>query len=143
MCVFISVSIQCLLMDSKILQQCMKTLIVPICKNKNGENCAGNCRPVSLWNTISRLFEQFFYPTFHNLSLPLITSLAWSHYMTLTKCAFLFHHGIPYYRLVNKYTPVLLNGSKVFVITNHSQLLLKYITTCNVPISIVRLLVSW
>ena len=42
------------LMHGKIPQECMQTVIVPICKNKNGNiSDAGNKRPVSLATIIS------------------------------------------------------------------------------------------
>jgi len=38
----------------------MQTVIVPICKNKNGNiSDAGNYRPVSLVTIISKLFEHY------------------------------------------------------------------------------------
>jgi len=47
-------------MHSKIPQECMQTVIVPICKNKNGNiSDAGNHRPVSLATIISKLFEHY------------------------------------------------------------------------------------
>jgi len=46
------------LMHGKIPQECMQTVIVPICKNKNGNKSdAGNYRPVSLATIISKLFR--------------------------------------------------------------------------------------
>jgi len=46
------------LMHGKIPQECMPTVIAPICKNKNGDiSDAGNYRPVSLTAIISKLFE--------------------------------------------------------------------------------------
>ena len=46
------------LMHGKIPQECMQTVIVPICKNKNGNiSDAGNYKPVSLATIISKLFE--------------------------------------------------------------------------------------
>jgi len=43
-----------------LMQEYTQTVIVPICKNKNGDiTDAGNCRPVSLATTISKLFEHY------------------------------------------------------------------------------------
>jgi len=48
------------LIHGKIPQECMQTVIVPICKNKNGGiNDAGNYRTVSLTTIISKLFEHY------------------------------------------------------------------------------------
>ena len=48
------------LLHGKIPQECMQTVIVPICKNKNGDKSdAGNCRPVSLATIISKLLEHY------------------------------------------------------------------------------------
>ena len=53
-------SIQCVFDAWKIPQECMQTVIVPICKNKNGNiSDAGNYRPVSLATIDSKLFENF------------------------------------------------------------------------------------
>ena len=47
------------LMHGKIPQECMQTVIVTICKNKNGNiSDAGNYRPVSLATIISKLYER-------------------------------------------------------------------------------------
>jgi len=41
----------------------MQTVIVPICKNKNGKiSDAANCRPISLATIISKLFEHYILP---------------------------------------------------------------------------------
>jgi len=46
------------LMHGKIPQECMQAVIVPICKNKNGDiGDAGSYRPVSLATIICKLFE--------------------------------------------------------------------------------------
>jgi len=48
------------LMHGKIPQECMQTVIVLICKNKNGNiSDAGNYRPASLATIISKLFEHY------------------------------------------------------------------------------------
>jgi len=48
------------LMHGKIPWECMQTVIVPICKNKNEDiSDAGNYRPVSLATIFSRLFEHY------------------------------------------------------------------------------------
>ena len=48
------------LMLGKIPQECMQTVIVPICKNKNGNiSDAWNYRPVSLAAIISKLYEHY------------------------------------------------------------------------------------
>ena len=47
-------------MHGKIPQEWMQTVIVPICKNKNGNvSDAGNYRPVSLATIISKLYEHY------------------------------------------------------------------------------------
>ena len=47
-------------MHGKIPQECMQTVIVPICKNKNGNiSDPGNYRPVSLATIISKLYEHY------------------------------------------------------------------------------------
>ena len=48
------------LMHDKIPQECMQTVIAPICKNKIGNiSDAGNYRPVSLATIISKLYEHY------------------------------------------------------------------------------------
>jgi len=48
------------LMHGKIPREGMQIVIVPICKNKNGDKSdAGNYRPVSLATIISKLFQHY------------------------------------------------------------------------------------
>ena len=48
------------LMHGKIPQECMQTVIVPICKNKNWNiSDAGNYRPISFATIIFKLFEHY------------------------------------------------------------------------------------
>ena len=58
-----------------------------ICKDKNGDiSDARNYRPVSLATIISKLFERYIYPAFHNLWPQQTISVVSSHTMALT-CA--------------------------------------------------------
>ena len=72
-CNYLSSLFDVCLMHRKIPQECMQTVIVPICKNKNGKiSDAGNYRPVSLATITSQvvwtLHFVMYFPTFgHNL----------------------------------------------------------------------------
>ena len=81
------------LMHGKIPQECMQTVIVPICKNKNGNiSDPGNYRPVSLlssrscMNTTSCHAFPHFWPQ-------QTTSLASSQNMALT-CVFFYSNRL-------------------------------------------------
>ena len=59
-CDYLSSLFNVCLMHGKIPQECMQAVIVPICKNKNGDiSDAGNYRPVSLATIISKLSEHY------------------------------------------------------------------------------------
>ena len=59
-CNHLSSLINVCLMHGKIPQECMQTVIVPICKIKKGNiSNAGNYRPVSLATNISKLYEHY------------------------------------------------------------------------------------
>jgi len=60
----------------------MKTVIVPICKDKSGDiRDAGNHTPASFATIISQLFEHYFYPTFRYFVLQLTIGLVLSQNM--------------------------------------------------------------
>jgi len=66
----------------------MQTVIVPICKNKNGDiSDAGNYKPVSLAAIISKLFEHTICPASHYFWPQQTISLASSQNLALT-CVF-------------------------------------------------------
>jgi len=66
----------------------MQTVIVPICKNKNGDiSDAGNYRPVSIATIISKLLEHTFCPASHHYWPQQTISLASSQNLALT-CVF-------------------------------------------------------
>jgi len=95
--------------------KCMHTVIVPICKNKNGDiSDAGNYRPVSLATIISKLFEHTFCPASHHFWVQQTISLASSQKLGTNMCIFLLKQTVFY---VSKDTPVFsafLDTSKAF-----------------------------
>jgi len=128
-------------MHGKIPQECMQTVIVPICKNKN-ENIsdAGNYRPVSLATIISKLFEHYL----SCISLLLATTdnqFGFKPKHGTDMCILLLKQTVSYY--VTKDSPVFsafLDASKAFDRTNHNLLFAKLIKR-NVPMCIVTLFI--
>jgi len=119
----------------------MQTVIVPICKNKNGSvSDAGNYRPVSLATIISKLFEHYILSC---ISPPMATTdnqFGFNPKHGTDMCIFLLKQTGSY--CVSKDTPVFsssLDASKAFDRTNHNLLFAKLIKR-NVSLCIVRLL---
>ena len=78
------------LMHGKIPQECMRTVIVPICKNKNGNiRDAGNYRPVSLQLSSPSCMNNTSCHAFSHFRPQQTTSLASSQNMALT-CVFFY-----------------------------------------------------
>ena len=121
----------------------MQTVIVPICKNKNGNiSDAWNYRPVSLATIISKLFEHYILSCISPLLATTDNQFGFKAKHGTDMCIFL-QQTVSYY--VNKDIPVFsafLDASKAFDRTNHNLLFSKLIKR-NVPMCIVRLLLSW
>jgi len=122
----------------------MQTVIVSICKNKNGNiSDAGNYRPVFLATIISKLFEHYILSCIFPLLATTDNQFGFKPKHGADMRIFLLKQTVSYY--VNKGTPVFsafLDASKAFDRTNHNLLFAKLIKR-NVPMCIVRLLLSW
>jgi len=131
------------LMHGKIPQERMQTVIVPSCKNKNGNiSDAGNYRPVCLATIISKLCEHYILSCISPLLATTNNLSGFKPKHGTDMCNFLLKQTMSYY--ANKDTPVFsafLDASKAFDRTNHNLLLTKLIKR-NVPMCIVRLLLS-
>ena len=93
------------LMHGKIPQECMQTVIVPICKNKNGNiSDAENYRPVSLATIISKLFEHYILSCISPLLATTDNQFDFKQKHGTDMCIFLLKQTVSYY--VNKDTPV-------------------------------------
>jgi len=105
------------LMRGKIPQECMQTVIVPICKNKNGNiSDAGNYRPVSLATIIFKLFEHYILSCISPLLATTDNQFGFKPKYGTDMCIFLLKQTVPYY--VNQDTPVFsafLDASKAWV----------------------------
>ena len=115
----------------------MQTVIVPICKNKNGNiSDAGNYRPVSLVTIISKLYEHYILACISPLLATTDNQLGFKPKHGTDMCIFLLQQTVFYY--VSKDTPVFsasLDASKAFDRTNHNLLFAKLIKR-NVPMCI-------
>ena len=131
-------------MHGKIPQECMQTVIVLICKNKNGNiSDAGNYRPASLATIISKLFEHYILSCISTLLATTDSQFGFKQKHGTDKCIFLLKQTVSYY--VSKDTPVFSafsDASKAFDRTNHNLLFAKLIKR-NVPICLVRQLLGW
>ena len=87
------------LMHGEIPQECMQTVIVPICKNKNG-----NYRPVSLATIISKLFDHYILSCISPLLATTDNQFGFKPKHGTDMCIFLLKQTVSYY--VNKDTPV-------------------------------------
>jgi len=93
------------LMHGKIPQECMQTVIVPICKNNNGNTSdSGNYRPVSLATTISKLFEHYILWCISPLLATTDNQFGFKQKHGTDMCIFLFKQTVSFY--VSKDTPV-------------------------------------
>ena len=103
------------LMHGKIPQECMQTVIVPICKNKNGNiSDAGNKRPVSLATIISKLFEHYILSCISSLLATTDNHFGFKPKHATNMCIYLLKQTASY---VIKDTPVFsafLDASKAF-----------------------------
>jgi len=118
----------------------MQTVIVPICKNKNGNiSDAGNYRPISLATIIFKLFEHYTLSCISPLLATTDNQFGFKPKHDTEMCIF-YLNRLSYY--VSKDTPVFsafLDASKAFDRTNHNLLFAKLIKR-NVPMCMVRLL---
>jgi len=122
----------------------MQTVIAPACKNKNGSiSDAGNYKPVSFTAIISKLFEHYILSCISPLLATTDNKFGFKPKHSTDMCIFLLKQTVSYY--VSKDTPVFtafLDASKACDRTNHNLLFAKLIKR-NVPMCIVRLLLSW
>jgi len=103
---------------------------------------AGNYRPVSPATIISKLFEHYILSCITPLLATTDNQFGFKPKHDTDMCIFLLKQTVPYY--VSKDTPVFsafLDASKAFDRTNHNLLFGKLIKR-NVPICIVRLLLT-
>ena len=104
MCNHLSSLFNVCLMHGKILQECKQTVIVPICKNKNGNiSDAVNYRPVSLATIISKLFEHYILSCISPLLATTDNQFGFNPKHGTDMCIFLLKQTVSY---VNKETPV-------------------------------------
>ena len=119
----------------------MQTVIVPICKNENGNiSDAGNYKPVSLATIIPKLYEHHILSCISPLLATTDNQFGFKPKHGTDMCIFLLEQTVSYY--VNKETPVFsafLDASKAFDRTNHNLLFAKLIKL-NVLMCIVM---SW
>ena len=102
------------LMHGKIPQECMQTVIVPICKNKNGNiSDAGKYRPVTLATIIFKLFEHYILSCISPLLATTDNQFGFKPKHGTDMCLFLLKQTVFYY--VSKDDPVFsafLDASK-------------------------------
>ena len=114
------------LIHGKLPQECMQTVIVPICKNKNGNiSDAGNYRPVSLATIISKLYKHYILSCISPLWATTDNQFGFKPKDGTDMCIFLLKQTVSYY--VNKETPVF----SAFLM--HLKHLTELITTCCLP----------
>ena len=121
----------------------MQTVIVPICKNKNGDiSGAWNYRPVSPATNISKLFEHYILSCISPFLATTDSQFGFKPKHGTDMSIFLLIQSVSCY--VSKDTPVfsaVLDASKAFDRTNHTLLFAKLIER-DIPMCMVRLLLS-
>ena len=122
----------------------MKTVIVPLVKNKTGDTSdVHNYRPIALVTVASKIFENVLLDLLQTYLLTCDNQFGFKKGHATEHCIFVLKNAIDYYRSHN--SPVftcMLDASKCFDKINHWTLFKKLISR-GIPLIYVRILVYW
>ncbi len=122
----------------------MKTIIVPLVKNKSGDICdVSNYRPIALVTVASKIFEIILLEYMEDYLYTSNNQFGFKKGHGTDHCIFVYKNVIDFYRSHN--SPVytcLLDASRAFDRVNHWSLFSKLVDR-GVPLIIIRILVYW
>ena len=122
----------------------MKTIIVPLVKNKTGDLCdKNNYRPIALVTAISKILELVFLELIEGNISTTCNQFGFKKKHSTDMCIYTLKNVVNYYK--QRSSPVFscfLDASKAFDRVNYWCLFSKLITR-NVPMLIVRLICFW
>ena len=122
----------------------MKTVIVPLVKNKTGDTSdVNNYRPIALVTIASKIFENIMLEILQPYLYTCDNQFGFKKGHSTDHCIFIAKNVIDYYRSNN--SPVyscFLDASKCFDKINHWSLFRKLILR-GIPVLLVRILVFW
>jgi len=122
----------------------MKTIIVPLVKNKTGDTTSvDNYRPIALVTVASKIFEIILLSLLEPFLSTCDNQFGFKKGHSTDHCIFVLKNAINYYRSYN--SPVyacFLDASKCFDKINHWTLFKKLISR-GIPMLLVRILIYW
>ena len=122
----------------------MKTIIVPLVKNKTGDiSDVNNYRPIALVTVTSKIFENILLDLLHPYLYTCDNQFGFKKRHSTDHCIFVLKNAVDYYRSHN--SPVytcMLDATKCFDKINHWTMFKKLIAR-GIPLIYVRILLFW
>jgi hypothetical protein len=142
--VLLSLIFNCMIIHGVIPKSLMKTILVPVIKDKKGDiTDMDNYRPIALTTVTSKLLEILILERFSSqLNCSSNNQHGFKAHHSTDTCVFIFKQIVQYYKDLSSPVYVcFLDASKAFDRVNHYKLFQKLLT--KLPKIIVRLLMYW
>ena len=142
--ILLSVLINCIICHNHLPQLLMKTIIIPIVKDKKGDlSSVDNYRPVAITTIVSKVFEQLLLSRYQDKLDTSNNQFGFKASHSTDMCIFVMKQVIEFYN--SQSSPVyicFMDASKAFDRTNHC-ILFRRLLGRKVPSIIVRILDKW
>ena len=142
--VLLSIFYTCTISHGYLPDDFMKTVIVPLVKNKTGDTSdVHNYRPIALVTVASKIFENVLLDILEPFLYTCDNQFGFKKSHSTDHCIYVMKNVIDYYRSYNSSVySCFLDATKCFDTINHCTLFHK-LTQRGMPLLLVRLLVYW